>query len=147
MRHRTSLLSGLPLLLLSSALAAQEPPPPPPPQPQVQPQQQQIQQHPVVRQRLEVLLRGITLAPEQQSRVDSIIQRHNPEIERLAGAGMGGAQRDTAGGQQDQGKNDELSKALEKQEKEIRDVLTSEQQQTWDRNAEQLKQEKGMKDQ
>jgi hypothetical protein len=109
--------------------------------------QQQTQQHPVVRQRLEVLLRGIALAPEQQSRVDSIIQRHNPEIERLAGAGMGGAQRDTAGGQQDRGKHDELTRALEKQEKEIREVLTGEQQATWDRNAAQLKQHQGMRDQ
>jgi hypothetical protein len=111
-------------------------------------QQQQFQQHPVVRQRLEVLMRGITLTPEQQSLVDSIVQRNSAEIERLAGAGMGGgAQRDTAGGQQDQGKSDELTKALEKQEKEIREVLTSEQQEAWDRNAEQLKQEKGMRDQ
>lgn len=142
MRHRTSLLSGLPLLLVGSTLAAQEPPPPPPPQSQVQ--QQQTQPHPVVRQRLDVLMRGIALSPEQQSRVDSILQRHNPEIQRLAGSGMaGGAQRDTTGGQQDQGKNDEFTKALERQEKEIRDVLTSEQQATWDSNAEQLKRQKG----
>jgi hypothetical protein len=106
--------------------------------------QQQTQQHPVVRQRLEVLLRGITLAPDQQSKVDSVVARHNAEIQRLAGAGHM-MHRDSTGrddnGNGNGDSNPELKSALEKQEKEIRDVLTDEQKQTWDRNAEQLKQQ------
>jgi hypothetical protein len=138
MRHRTSLLSGLPLLLLCSALSAQEPPPPPPAQPQLQ---QQQQQHPVVRQRMEVLLRGITLTPEQQSKVDSILASNAAEVQRVAGTA--GMQHDSAA-KQDKGKHDELALVLEKQDKQVRDTLTTEQQQVWDRNAEQLK--AGMRD-
>jgi Spy/CpxP family protein refolding chaperone len=130
MRQRTSLLTGLPLLLLSTALVAQEPPPPPPTQ-----QQQTQQQHPLVRQRLDVLMRGITLEPQQQQQVDSIVNQNSAEILRAA-----------AGNGENGHVTDELRSALEKQEKQIRDVLTPEQQQVFDRNAEQLKEEKGMYD-
>jgi hypothetical protein len=115
---------------MSTALAAQEPPPPPPQQQQVQ-----QQQHPLVRQRLDILLRGITLEAQQQTTIDSIVNQNASEILRAA-----------AGNGENGHMTDDLKAALEKQEKQIRDVLTPEQQQTFDRNAEQLKQEQGAYD-
>lgn len=92
-------------LAISAATAAAQAPTPVPSNPQVQPAP--------AGDRIQVLLTGITLTPEQQTKIDSLR-----------------AQATMAAPSDAQAK-DGLNAALESQ---IRAVLTPEQQKTWDKN-------------
>ena len=139
---------ALPALLLAigaSAAVAQEPQPTPTnppsqPYPQASPEQtkspvsavdsQQIQQGKVfARQRMTTLLQGIALTPWQTAKIDTVMQRYEPDFP----AGSPENATDSALIQR-------WTILLPRLDNEVRMVLTDAQQPTFDRNVEQMRQ-------
>lgn len=71
--------------------------------------------------RLQRLLQGITLTSEQQTRVDSVVARFAPQLQS---SGSDSPPPDSA----------RTRATLERQDSEVRNILTRDQQQVWDRN-------------
>jgi len=107
MKYGMISLSAL-ALAISAATAAAQAPTPVPSNPQVQPAP--------AGDRIQVLLTGITLTPEQRTKIDELR-----------------AQATMASPSDSSKTNKDLDAALESQ---IRGVLTPEQQKTWDKNKE-----------
>ena len=114
--------------------------PPSDPYPQASPQQdkspvsqadsQQIQQGKAfARQRLTTLLEGITLTNWQRAKIDTVMQRYEPDFP----AGSPENATDSALIQR-------WTILLPRLDNEVRMVLTDAQQPTWDRNVEQMRQ-------
>lgn len=72
----------------------------------------------------QALLRNITLSADQQQRVDSIRARYRTQMEQMRQ--QSGGDRDAMRGQ--------MRTTMEKQQAEIRDVLTPDQQRQFDQN-------------
>jgi Spy/CpxP family protein refolding chaperone len=103
---------------VTAAGAAQTPTPSPAPLRQAdQPKQDSVHG------RLDRLLQGITLTPEQRARIDSIHARHLAMVPVLP-----------PGGQPDSTARAQMHRHMELAEAEIRALLTAEQRQVWDRN-------------
>jgi protein CpxP len=77
----------------------------------------------------QMLLRGITLSADQQQRIDTIRARYRPQMEQM---------RQQSGGDRDAART-QMRTMMEKQQAEIRAVLTSEQQAQFDRNAAEMR--------
>jgi len=73
--------------------------------------------------RMQMLLKDITLSPEQQANVDSIRARYRSQMPAF-----------TPGSRPDSTARQKMRDALRREDDEIRAVLTPDQQQLWDRN-------------
>lgn len=73
--------------------------------------------------RMQMLLKDITLTPEQQAKVDSIRARYRAQMPAF-----------TPGGPPDSATREKMRAVLRHEDDEIRAVLTADQQKTWDRN-------------
>jgi len=119
MRSRLALLAGALILLGSSVALAQTPggaygsPPGP---------------GGFAARRMQRLLQGITLTPEQQAKVDSITARYRPQMPAF-----------TPGAFPDSATRAKLREVNDRQDAEIRAVLTADQQQVWDDNVAQMR--------
>ena len=74
----------------------------------------------------QALLRGITLSADQQQRIDTIRTRYRTQMEQMRQQNSAGTDRDAARGQ--------MRSMMEKQQAEIRAVLTADQQRQFDQN-------------
>ena len=120
MMYRTSLLAMALMATTAAVAAAQNPPPAAPPaMSSMAPMAPSAQAQPG----LERLLQGITLSPAQRTRVDSIRARHMAEMPAM-----------TAGTTPDSAARAQIRMHTEAMERDIRAVLTTEQQTVWDRN-------------
>jgi Spy/CpxP family protein refolding chaperone len=72
----------------------------------------------------QALLRNITLSADQQQRIDTIRTRYRTQMEQLRGQNSG--DRDA--------NRTQMRTIMEKQQAEIRDVLTADQQRVFDQN-------------
>jgi hypothetical protein len=79
----------------------------------------------------QALLRGITLSADQQQRVDSIRTRYRAQMDQMRQQQQSGGDRDAARSQ--------MRTMMEKQQAEIRAVLTSDQQTQFDQNLAELR--------
>lgn len=80
-----------------------------------------------------MLFEGITLTDAQQAKVDSITAKYRAERQKMMPNGMGG-------GPPDESMRAKMTEMMNKQNAEIRAVLTPEQQKTFDANVEKRKQ-------
>ncbi|HEU4878731.1 MAG TPA: Spy/CpxP family protein refolding chaperone [Gemmatimonadaceae bacterium] len=80
-----------------------------------------------------MLFEGITLTDAQQTKVDSISAKYRAERQKMMPNGMGG-------GPPDESMRAKMTEMMNKQNAEIRAVLTPEQQKTFDANVEKRKQ-------
>jgi Spy/CpxP family protein refolding chaperone len=80
-----------------------------------------------------MLFEGITLTDAQQTKVDSISAKYRAERQKMMPTGMGG-------GPPDESMRAKMTEMMNKQNAEIRAVLTPEQQKTFDANVEKRKQ-------
>ena len=80
-----------------------------------------------------MLFEGITLTDAQQAKVDSITAKYRAERQKMMPNGMGG-------GPPDEGMRAKKMEMMDKQNGEIRAVLTADQQKTFDANVEKRKQ-------
>ena len=80
-----------------------------------------------------MLFEGITLTEAQQAQVDSISAKYRAERQKLMPNGMGG-------GPPDEGMRAKMMEMMDKQNVELRAVLTADQQKTFDANLEKRKQ-------
>ena len=80
-----------------------------------------------------MLFEGITLTDAQQAKVDSITAKYRAERQKMMPNGMGG-------GPPDEGMRAKMMEMMDKQNGEIRAVLTADQQKTFDANVEKRKQ-------
>ena len=113
MRSRLAVLTGALLLLGSSVALAQNP---------------QGTGGGFAARRMQRLLEGITLTPEQQAKVDSIEARYAPQRPAF-----------TPGAMPDSATRAKLQDLNQKENAEIRAVLTADQQKTFDANVEQMR--------
>ena len=119
MKARAALVAGVLLLLTGTAALAQNPQGPPGggmggmrgPGRQMQ-----------------MLLNGITLTAQQQAQVDSIQARYQPQMRALFGRGM----------PMDSATRAQMATLRSDQQREIRAVLTPEQQKVFDKNVSEL---------
>jgi Spy/CpxP family protein refolding chaperone len=72
----------------------------------------------------QALLRNITLSAEQQQRIDTIRTRYRAQMEQMRGQNGGDREANRA----------QMRTMMEKQQGEIRDVLTPDQQRVFDQN-------------
>ena len=79
------------------------------------------------------LLEGITLTEAQQVKVDAIREQHKAERQKHMPNGMGG-------GPPDEGMRTKMREMMDKQNVELRAVLTADQQKVFDANVEKRKQ-------
>ena len=77
----------------------------------------------------QALLRNITLSADQQQRVDTIRARYRTQMEQMRGQNSG--DRDA--------NRSQMRTMMEKQQAEIRDVLTPDQQRVYDQNVADLR--------
>lgn len=115
MRSRLAVLTTALALLGSSVALAQNPGGPPGP-------------GGFAARRMQRLLQGITLTPEQQAKVDSITARYAAQMPAF-----------TPGAPPDSATRAKFRDLNEKEDAEIRAVLTADQQKTWDANVEQMR--------
>ena len=80
-----------------------------------------------------MLFEGITLTEAQQAQVDSISAKYRAERQKMMPNGMGG-------GPPDESMRAKMTEMMEKQNVELRAVLTADQQKTFDANVEKRKQ-------
>lgn len=80
-------------------------------------------------QREEMLMRGITLSSDQQQRIDAIRASYRTQMEQA---------REQAGGDRS-AMRERMAPMMEKQQTEIRNVLTAEQQAQFDRNVAEMR--------
>ena len=83
------------------------------------------------------LFEGITLTADQQQKIDNIRASYRAQREKLTPNGAGGPPDDAA--------RTKMKEAMEKQQAELRAVLTAEQQVIFDKNAAELKQRREQK--
>lgn len=112
MRSRLAILTGVLMLLGSSAALAQNPGGP----------------GGFAARRMQRLLQGITLTPEQQAKVDSIGARYRAQMPAF-----------TPGAFPDSATRAKMRELNEQQDAEIRTVLTADQQKVWDDNVAQMR--------
>ena len=112
MRLRLAILTGALVLLGSSVALAQGAPGP----------------GGFAARRMQRLLQGITLTPEQQAKVDSITARYAAQMPAF-----------TPGAPPDSVTRAKMRDLNQKQDAEVRALLTPEQQKTWDANIEQMR--------
>jgi len=115
MRSRLALLTSGLMLIGSAAALAQNPGGPPGP-------------GGFAGRRLQRLLQGITLTPEQQTKVDSISARYRPQMPAF-----------TPGMFPDSATRAKMREVNDRQDAEIRAVLTPDQQTVWDDNVAQMR--------
>jgi len=84
-----------------------------------------------------MLFEGITLTDEQQKKIDDIRASYRAERQKMMPNGAGGPPDDAA--------RAKMKEAMNKQQAEIRAVLTTEQQVIFDKNAAELKLRRGQK--
>ena len=123
MKHRVIAVSLVALALSAGNLVAQGQPGGPPPQGQGQPSRQGGAQR-----RMQALLQGITLTPEQQARMDSINTRYQAQMPAM-----------TPGTPPDSAARAQRMQMGQQRDAELRAVLTTEQQTVWDRNMEAMR--------
>jgi Spy/CpxP family protein refolding chaperone len=75
----------------------------------------------------QMLLRGITLSTDQQQQIDSIRTRYRTQMEQMRGSGDRDAMRS------------QMRPLMEKQQAEIRAVLTPDQQRQYDQNVAEMR--------
>lgn len=80
-----------------------------------------------------MLFEGITLSDAQQAKVDSITAKYRAERQKMMPNGMGG-------GPPDEGMRAKMTEMMNKQNGEIRAVLTADQQKVFDANVEKRRQ-------
>ena len=83
-----------------------------------------------------MLFEGITLTEAQQAQVDSISAKYRAERQKMMPNGMGG-------GPPDESMRAKMTEMMEKQNVELRAVLTADQQKIFDANVEKRKQTRG----
>ena len=115
MRSRLAMLTSALVLLGSSVALAQNPGGPP-------------GAGGFAARRMQRLLQGITLTPEQQTKVDSITARYASQMPAF-----------TPGAPPDSATRAKMRDLYQKQDAEVRAVLTADQQKTWDANVEQMR--------
>jgi Spy/CpxP family protein refolding chaperone len=115
MRSRFALLTGALLLLGSTAALAQNPGGGPGP-------------GGFAARRMQRLLQGITLTPDQQAKVDSITARYSAQMPAF-----------TPGSFPDSATRAKMRDLNEHQDAEIRTLLTADQQKVWDDNVAQMR--------
>ena len=81
-----------------------------------------------MQRRMQALLQGITLTPEQQARMDSINTRYQAQMPAM-----------TPGTPPDSATRAQRMQLGQQRDAELRAVLTAEQQTVWDRNVEQVR--------
>ena len=81
------------------------------------------------------LLKGITLTEAQQVKVDALREKYMAERQKLMPNGMGG-------GPPDEGMRAKMKEMMDKQNVELRAILTAEQQTVFDANVENRKKRK-----
>ena len=124
MKSRLALLSAALLACAAPLALAQNPSAPPPP-----PAQGGMGgQGSFAQRRMQMMLNGITLTAEQQSRVDSIQTAFRSRMPAF-----------TPGQRPDSASMAQRRQVMTEQDSTIRALLTPEQQQVWDRNAEQMR--------
>ena len=124
MKHRVIAVSLVALSLSAGSLVAQgQPGGTPPAQGQGQPSRQGGAQR-----RMQALLQGITLTPEQQARMDSINTRYQAQMPAM-----------TPGTPPDSAARAQRMQLGQQRDTELRAVLTTEQQAVWDRNLEAMR--------
>jgi len=124
MKSRLALLSATVLACAAPLALAQNPPPPP------------AQggmggmggQGGFGQRRMQMMLNGITLTPQQQSQLDSIQAQFRSRMPAF-----------TPGQRPDSAAMVQRRQVMAQQDSTIRAILTPEQQQVWDRNAEQMR--------
>jgi Spy/CpxP family protein refolding chaperone len=115
MRTRLAVLAGALLLLGGSAALAQTPAAPAGP-------------GGFAARRMQRLLQGITLTAAQQAKIDSITARYQPQLPAV-----------TSGTFPDSATRAKMRAVYDRQDAEIRAVLTADQQKVWDDNLAQMR--------
>ena len=128
MLRRAVLVSTIALALSAAVAVAQSAPPAPPP-PAQGPGGPGQGPGGFAQRRMQVMMQGITLTPAQQARVDSITTRMQAQMPAF-----------TPGSPPSPEDRQHRREVMMRQDSMIRTVLTHEQQEVWDHNAEQARQ-------